>query len=138
MTKELYLKKMKPLRQHLRKNMTEAEAYLWTYIRKKQLGVSFRRQVSIGHYIVDFYCRELSLAIEVDGSVHNKKSVKDRDEFRQGMIEIDQIEFLRFKNEEVLQNIKNVLKTISTKCKSIKDQTPQKDSFLPLRGSAAH
>jgi len=57
--------------------MTEAECFLWKYIRNKKLdGLRFRRQVSIGYYTVDFYCAEKRLAVEIDGSYHNQEEVQ--------------------------------------------------------------
>jgi very-short-patch-repair endonuclease len=57
--------------QLLRKNMTNAEALVWSKIRDKQIeGSKFRRQYSVGQFVIDFYCTELKLAIEIDGDSH--------------------------------------------------------------------
>jgi len=66
-------------RRHLRKKTTKAEQVLWSKIRKKQLGFVFRRQYSIGPYIVDFYCPQQRLIIEIDGKQH--KNTKDYDTY---------------------------------------------------------
>jgi len=116
MSKDLYLRKMKPIRKRLRENMTEAETILWSLLRKKQIGFQFRRQVSISHYVVDFYCKDLSLAIEIDGGIHLDKNQKEYDSFRQGIIESEGITFLRFKNEEIVSDLTNVIKKIKKKC----------------------
>ena len=116
MSKDLYLRKMQPARKYLREHMTEAEVYLWSFLRKKQLGFGFRRQVSIGYFVVDFYCKELGLAIEIDGSIHSQKNIQDRDKIRQEIIESDNVVFLRFTNEDILKNINHVLSTINNKC----------------------
>ena len=63
---------LKPVRQHLRKHGTIAEAYMWTKLKNRQVGgLRFRRQFSIDQYILDFYCPEAKVALELDGEVHN-------------------------------------------------------------------
>lgn len=121
MSKELYLPNLKQLRKILRKNVTNAEKYLWQFIRRKQLGYKFLRQVSIGYYVVDFYCKELAVAIEIDGQIHNQKQVKERDKFRQEIIESDGVLFLRFSNEEVFDNTEEVLLKITKVCQEIEN-----------------
>ena len=119
MSKELYLPELKGLRKHLRHNLTEAEKYLWNFLRRKQLGYKFLRQVSIGYFVVDFYCKELCLAIELDGELHKKKIVNERDRLRQEIIESDNIKFLRFTNEEVFNNTDFVLLKIQEVCSKL-------------------
>ena len=90
----------------LRQPLTKAEAILWEVIRnRKLLGRKFRRQHVIGPFIVDFYCNEKRLAIEVDGGIHSRKDVKANDEERQKAIEMLGIIILRFTNEQVENNI---------------------------------
>jgi cyclase len=115
---------MKPFRKKLRENMTEAETILWSLIRKKQIGFQFRRQVSIGHYVVDFYCKDLNLAIEIDGGIHSNKDQKEYDSFRQEIIESVGINFLRFKNEEVVHNLTKVIKEIKKTCRQLNQVSP--------------
>ncbi len=67
----------KEKRRYLRNNMTESEEILWDSIKQDALGVRFRRQFSIGHYIVDFYCPRKKLAIEIDGEVHEQEDQKE-------------------------------------------------------------
>ncbi|MBN1438879.1 MAG: DUF559 domain-containing protein [Anaerolineales bacterium] len=62
---------------HLRRTMTPAERLLWSRLRRKALGFHFRRQAPVGKYILDFYCVNAKLAVEVDGDVHVKKYIKD-------------------------------------------------------------
>lgn len=69
-------------RKELRTNQTKAEGVLWEYLRNKKLGVKFRRQHSIGGYILDFYCIEKKVIIEIDGEIHNKTEAKEYDEIR--------------------------------------------------------
>ena len=94
----------------LRKNPTEAEAFLWDKIRRKSLGVEFHRQVPILDYIVDFYCHEIGLVIELDGSSHDSKFWEDAR--RQGRIEEYGVQFLRFSNDEVFSDLQLVLQQI--------------------------
>ena len=67
----------------LRKNMTLGEIALWREINNKKLGVRFSRQIPIDQYIVDFYCKNLKLAIEVDGSIHFAEGHQEKDMSRQ-------------------------------------------------------
>ena len=91
--------------------MTLSEALLWNNLKKKQMcGFDFDRQKPIGDYIVDFYCKELSLAIEVDGNTHYFR--QEEDELRQKELEKKGVFFLRFDHMEVKRNILNVLRVI--------------------------
>ena len=93
---------LKPNRKNLRNNLTPAEAALWKLLKSKQLEKrKFRRQHSVGNYILDFYCHSLKLAIEVDGSIHNLNEVKQNDEVRQKQLEQSGLTFLRFSNDEI-------------------------------------
>lgn len=104
--KKEYIKK----RQYLRKNMTKAEIVLWSKLKGKQLnGLKFRRQCGINNYVVDFYCPELKLAIEIDGDVHAYNSRIVYDKKRQKEIEALGIKVLRYTNNDVTQNIEGVL-----------------------------
>ncbi|MCY7409793.1 MAG: class I tRNA ligase family protein, partial [Chitinophagales bacterium] len=96
-------------REH-RKNPTEAESVLWQQLRDHQLGEHFRRQHAIGNFIVDFVCLKAQLIIEVDGGIHKQQVEEDKareDELRKFGFRI-----IRFKNEEVLHSINNVLTKI--------------------------
>ena len=120
MSKDLYNRKLKDLRKHLRKEMTEAEEYLWKFLKKQQLGFKFRRQVSIGFFVVDFYCKDINLALELDGNIHDKESVIERDKIRQAIIECNGVYFLRFKNEDIFNNPTKVLETIKNTALSLR------------------
>ncbi len=100
----------KEKRRDLRKNMTESEQLLWDELRNDKLGVRFRRQFSIGHYIVDFYCPTKKLSIELDGSIHNTQ--KEYDAIRDKFMKDFDIQVLRFQNDEVRQNVQQVLSVI--------------------------
>jgi very-short-patch-repair endonuclease len=98
----------------LRQTETEAEKLLWQELRNKKLnGLKFRRQHPIDKWIADFYCHEKKLIIELDGEVHNNFETKKRDEGRTYELEQLGITVIRFTNNEVINNIKNVLKTIN-------------------------
>ena len=95
----------------LRKEMTKVEVILWKYLRdRKFLRKKFRRQHILQGFIVDFYCPEDKLAIELDGSVHLKQ--KDYDALRQNCIEELNIRILRFENHEIIDNLTGVLQKI--------------------------
>jgi very-short-patch-repair endonuclease len=104
----------KGLRRRLRKELTPAEAQLWSRLRRGQLrGHRFRRQYSIGPYCVDFYCVQAKLAIEVDGDTHFTPEAKRYDAPRQDYIEAFGIRLLRFTNAEVYDNLDGVLEAIA-------------------------
>jgi very-short-patch-repair endonuclease len=91
--------------------MTLSEVLLWNELRNKNmLGYDFDRQRPIGNYIVDFYCKELFLAIEIDGDTHLYRD--DYDDKRQKEIENLGVRFLRFEDIEVKRNMWNVLRVI--------------------------
>jgi len=103
----------KEKRRALRNAMTRHETMLWARIRRQQLGEArFRRQYSIGPYVVDFYCPALRLAIEIDGASHIVPDAGENDRDRQARIESLGIMFLRFTNEEVARNLEGVLARI--------------------------
>ena len=90
--------------------MPPAEIILWQRLRNRQVeGYKFRRQYSIGRFVVDFYCSERRLAIEVDGESHFVEGADLRDRERQGIIEDVGIRVLRFTNREVYENLEGVL-----------------------------
>lgn len=98
----------------LRHRETEAEQKLWALLRNRQLkGKKFRRQHAIANYVVDFYCNESKLAIELDGSFHNTPEAKEYDNSRTALLNEIGITVLRFWNEEVINDPKKVLQKIS-------------------------
>jgi very-short-patch-repair endonuclease len=106
----------KKQRRMLRNNTTHSEYVLWQELRKQKLGYKFRRQVSIGAFIVDFYCHELRLIIEVDGWVHEEEYQKEYDERRQFWLEKRGYMIIRFLNDEVLFERDSVIEKIKQKC----------------------
>lgn len=101
---------LKLLARELRKNSTLSEVLLWNKIKSKVFGVEFHRQVPIRRYIIDFYCHELMLAIEIDGDSHIGKEVDDK--IRQYELENDGVQFLRFSDLEIKKEMNKVLKEI--------------------------
>tara|TARA_R100000908_G_scaffold56016_1_gene31342 strand:- start:614 stop:925 length:312 start_codon:yes stop_codon:yes gene_type:complete len=66
-----YDQKMRAIARELRKNMTLSEILLWKQIRRRKLGVQFHRQIPMDSFVVDFYCHEIMLAVEIDGNSHD-------------------------------------------------------------------
>ncbi len=95
-----------------RKNPTEAESFLWEYLRLGNLGHKFLRQHIIGDYIVDFVCRDEGLVIEVDGAYHSEPRQAEDDAIREKWLESQGFHVVRFSNEEVLMNIDSVIEEI--------------------------
>jgi len=106
-----YNPKLKQLARKLRNNSTKSEVILWNYLKGKQIkGYDFHRQRPIKNYIVDFYCSELKLAIEIDGESHYGNEVKD--DIRQKEIEKYGVSFLRFDESQIYFNLDGVMKII--------------------------
>ncbi|WP_275423383.1 endonuclease domain-containing protein [Geomonas subterranea] len=97
----------------LRQHMTDAEQLLWYCLRRKQLsGFRFRRQHPIEKYVLDFYCPEARLAVELDGGQHNQTKNALRDRGRSDFLETQGVCVLRVWNHEVFANLEGVLERI--------------------------
>lgn len=105
-----YLEELKQLSIKNRNNPTESEYVMWQFLRKNSYGYKFVRQKPIFRFIVDFYCRKLLLAIEIDGGYHNKK--KNYDQARDLYLKSVNIKTLRFTNDEVLNDFSSVFKRL--------------------------
>jgi len=102
-------------RSQLRNSLTPAEALLWRNLKKSQLnGKKFRRQHGIGPYIVDFYCPEVRLAVELDGAGHSSLLQRELDAKRDDLLSNFNVRVLRFENRLVFENLELVLNTIRT------------------------
>lgn len=113
----------KARRRHLRNNLTPAEKRLWFRLRDEQLGgLKFRRQYSVGSFVVDFYCVEKKLAIEVDGDSHFGDGSEARDRERDAFIRNFGIRILRFTNDDVYKRIESVLESIFDVADGFRDQ----------------
>ena len=105
MTKHYNKSSEKEKRRKLRQNQTNAEDLVWRYLRNRQLlGYKFKRQYSVDYFVIDFYCPELKLAVEVDGESHNNPEQREYDIKRQKYLEEFKINFVRIKDEELLGN----------------------------------
>jgi len=105
----------------LRKSATKAEKILWEYLRNRNLdGLKFRRQHPIDKFIADFYCHEKKLVIELDGAVHDDKMNAQYDEARTYELKGSGITVIRFKNNEVENNISFVITEIREAIKKVK------------------
>ena len=108
-------KELKPRRKELRNNSTYAEVFFWQQVKGLQLeGRKFRRQTSIGSFVVDFYCPEEKLIVELDGEVHFNEEAYKYDKERTEYLESLGIRVIRFENSEVLKNTEYVFKKIKT------------------------
>lgn len=108
-----YNPELKLLAKDLRNNSTLGEVILWKKLKGKQfLGFDFHRQKPLLDYIVDFYCAELNLVIEIDGIYHNHQDVYFKDVKRQQDLEKYNLNFLRFTEKEIKFQLLNVLRAI--------------------------
>jgi very-short-patch-repair endonuclease len=105
-----YNSSLKYLARQLRQNSTLTEIILWKNLKGKALGYEFHRQVPIGEFIVDFYCHELQLVIEIDGYTHDYNFVNDLN--RQKYLESLGIMVIRFTDEDIKKCLNDVLKSI--------------------------
>jgi very-short-patch-repair endonuclease len=104
----------KDKRQSLRNNMPLAEQLVWARLKGKQIeNCKFRRQYSVGGFVIDFYTVEIKLAIEIDGDSHFTDGVEVADRERQSLIESSEIKFLRFTNRQVYEELNAVIEAIS-------------------------
>ncbi|MCR4583307.1 MAG: endonuclease domain-containing protein [Prevotella sp.] len=103
---------LKEFAQKNRREMTESEEMLWNALRKDIQGYRFRRQHAIGDYIADFICLSKKLVIEVDGGYHQQPLQQQNDQLRTEHLESKGFHVIRFKNEEVLFQLKEVINRI--------------------------
>jgi very-short-patch-repair endonuclease len=109
-----YNPKLKALANKLRKDMTFGEVLLWNELKEDQmLGFDFDRQRCIDNYIVDFYCKELMLAIEINGMSHDNEESFIKDNLRQKRLENLGVKFIRFSEADVKYDMENVMRAIS-------------------------
>ena len=105
------------LAREMRKNPTPSESLLWEALRGAKLeGRKFRRQQPVGPYVVDFYCPEERLVVEVDGGVHERQQREDAE--RQAALETLGLRFLRLTHEEVIDDLRSALDKISAAFRS--------------------
>lgn len=123
----------------LRKNMTYSEVKLWMELRNgNMMGYDFDRQKPMLNYIVDFYCKDLRLAIEVDGITHEDEKVLRKDPVRQDEIEMHGVAFLRFNALDVVHDFKNVIRTIENWIFEFEDRNGVIERVKRKRNSLEH
>ena len=99
----------------MRQRLTDAEEKLWQQLRNRKInGAKFRRQHPVSFYVLDFYCHEIKLAVELDGEIHETKTNKEYDNNRTQVLYELGITVLRFTNTEVEKDITNVIKEINS------------------------
>ncbi|MCB9046558.1 MAG: DUF559 domain-containing protein [Chitinophagales bacterium] len=107
-----YNPRLKEIARRLRKQGILGEVLLWKQLQRKAFGVEFHRQVPILEYIVDFYCHELMLVIEIDGITHDFEGADIKDAKRQAEIEAYGVVFIRFADSEIKKNMQGVVRII--------------------------
>ena len=119
-----YNPKLKELAKELRNNATKAEVFLWQKIKRKQFyGYDFHRQKPIDNYIVDFFCNELMLVIEIDGYSHQIVEVFEKDVVKEQKIRSLGISLLRFTDGQIYNDMENVLRAIESFIKAFEEKT---------------
>ncbi|MDP3353994.1 MAG: DUF559 domain-containing protein, partial [Flavobacteriaceae bacterium] len=117
--------KLKEFARELRNNSTKSEIFLWLKLKNKQFyGYDFHRQKPIDNYILDFYCYELVLGIEVDGYSHQFLEVYNKGPVKEKRMNELGITILRFSDEQVQKDIKNVLRAIEFYITEFEIHTP--------------
>ncbi len=109
-----YNPKLKARARELRNRMTKGEIILWQRLKGRQMmGFDFDRQKPVDQFIIDFYCKSLMLAIEIDGSIHDSAAAAEYDQERQARLEGLGVRFLRFRDSDVRQNTNRVCQGIA-------------------------
>ncbi|MGB5821916.1 MAG: endonuclease domain-containing protein [Saonia sp.] len=111
-------KQLKEFRKELRESLTSAEAFLWKQLKARKFeGRRFTRQHSIKNYIVDFYCAQEKLIIELDGEAHNNAVAYERDEKRTEKLHELGYTIIRFENKMVFENLSSIFMEIKSNFK---------------------
>jgi very-short-patch-repair endonuclease len=109
----------KEIRQKLRGVHVPVEVMLWARLKQRQfLGLKFRRQYGIGAYVVDFFCPEKRLAIELDGDSHFDQKIQEREKRRSMFFTNHNIQVIRFTNQEIRYALDQVLEQLATVCRT--------------------
>jgi type I restriction enzyme, R subunit len=105
---------LKLLARELRKSQTTAEKIFWDTVKKRRfLDLKFRRQHQVGFYIVDFYCSEYNIVIELDGGIHDKPANKKNDAERDLSLKLQGYKVFRFRNERIISELNSVLQELA-------------------------
>ena len=125
--------KNKDLARAMRHELTWAEKALWRELRNRKLGsLKFRRQQPLGPYILDFYCAEMSLAVELDGGQHDIPEEREYDLRRTEFLKNEGVEVLRFWNSQLRENLPWVLELIRRKAEVLISCDPETPHPSPL------
>ena len=120
-----------PAARRLRREGTQTETLLWQQLRNCSLdGLKFRRQHAIGRFVVDFYCDDIRLAVEIDGGVHRDPEQHRRDHERQVLLEQREIAFVRISTEDVLQRLPWVLDLLRSEVRA-RGSFSQRNTLMP-------
>jgi very-short-patch-repair endonuclease len=114
-----YNPRLKERARDLRKQGILSEVLLWKKIKGKSLGVEFHRQVPIDNFIVDFYCHELMLAIEIDGSSHHSIEANGKDRIRMERLEALGVNFIRFSDKDIKKSMNGVINALLIKIEEL-------------------
>ncbi|MEE9465459.1 MAG: endonuclease domain-containing protein [Candidatus Neomarinimicrobiota bacterium] len=113
LSKHYQSKEITDISRGLRRTATKTEAILWKALRGRKLGgLKFRRQHPMGSSIVDFYCHEKRLVVEIDGAVHHGEDARDKDSIRQEIIEQYGVRFVRLTSDEIENDLGAVLRKL--------------------------
>jgi len=112
-------KENKFLRKKLRQEMPKGEILLWQRLNNKKMGYKFRRQYSIGSYVVDFYCPQFKLVIEIDGGTHISKQAAVYDKQRQKYLESLGLIVKRYSSQLIANNLDEVLIDLNSFCQGL-------------------
>ena len=122
----------------LRRKMTLPEVLLWQHLRHRPEGLKFRRQHPAGPYVLDFYCEEARLCVEVDGEAHDRGDTPNADARRNDWLKEAGIDTLRLAAREVLGNMDGVMQMIISRCRAKPLHHPAApDGPPPLQGGFA-
>jgi len=113
------IKNTQRFRSKLRKNLTEPEKLFWSKVRSNSIGYKFRRQHSIGLYIVDFYCPPLRLIIEIDGDSHAEDNTLKKDIERTAYLKKLNFYIKRYNNRDIINNIEGVMEDLINTIKKL-------------------
>ncbi|WP_366184787.1 endonuclease domain-containing protein [Flavobacterium ovatum] len=120
-----YNPNLKAFARELRNNSTKSEIILWLKLKGKQMyGYDFHRQKPIDNYILDFFCQELMLGIEVDGYSHEFLEVQEKDSIKEKRMNELGIQVLRFSDYQVLRDMENVMRAIEFYIEEYEKHTP--------------
>lgn len=119
------------LRKELRNNPVKSERIFWQHIKGKQNGFKFRRQQGIGPYIIDFYCPEIKLVVEIDGLTHAEEEVFENDQLRQKYLENLGLIVKRYSTEDVFNNLGQILDDLYELCVRLRSANTSPTNTTP-------